>query len=285
MATGALTRIAKQWCPPVLLSVARDVFARMGKSGRGELRGPYPDWQTAERASTTYASPVILDAVAAATTKLLKGEAAYERDSVVFPEVDWPWPLLAALGRQAACDGGELRVLDFGGSLGSTGLIARRFLDPRIQMRWHIVEQPHYVARAAELPFPDSLSFFTSIEAATASFAPNIVIVSGVLHYLPEPFRTLTRLSNLGADTLLIDRTPCTDGPEDIITVQHVPASIFPASYPSWLFARRRMMAAVSSRYREVARFGGGEQLTFHRRQIAHEGWLFERIDPSQGSR
>lgn len=276
-----LKRIAKQWCPPALLSLSRRILSGTGLSTRGELRGPYPDWQAAERASTGYANPIILDAVAAATAKLLSGAAAYERDSVVFDAIEWPWPLLAALCRQAACDGGQLRVLDFGGSLGGTGLLVRKFLDPRIQLRWHIVEQPHYVARAAGLVFPDGMSFFNSIAAATLAFTPNVVIASGVLHYLAQPYNVLGQLMDLGAQTLVIDRTPCMDGADDIITVQHVPAGIFPASYPSWLFARRRILAAVTSQYAQVAGFNGGEQLTFDNHAVAHEGWLFERIDRS----
>ena len=276
-----LKRIAKHWCPPALLSLSHRLLSRVGLSTRGELRGPYPDWQSALRDSTGYDNPAILDAVAAATRKVLSGEAVYERDSVVFAEVHWPWPLLAALARQAACDSGELRVLDFGGSLGGTFVTARKFLDPRIRMRWHVVEQPHYVAKAAELRFTDGLSFFSTIDLATESFAPNVVILSGVLHYLSRPFDILEQLLNLGANSLLIDRTPCVDGPQDIITVQHVPARIFPASYPSWLFARRRILAAITGKYREVASFDDGERLAFDRQQIVHEGWLFELIDRS----
>ena len=277
MTANALKRFAKMWCPPAIAHTARTTLDKIGITSSHRLVGPYASWQEAERVSTTYAAPVILDRVAASTAKLLRGEAVYERDSVTFDEIEWPWSLLAALGRQAAIDGGTLRVLDVGGSLGGTFVIARRFLDHRIQMSWRVVEQSHFVARAAQLAMPPGISFFSSVTSATESFIPNVVLASGVLQVLSHPHDALKELLSIGANTLIIDRTPCIDSPEDVLTVQQVPAKIFPASYPNWLFSRQRLLGEVKMHYREVASFDLGEQLMFKSHLIVHTGWVFER--------
>jgi hypothetical protein len=44
------------------------------------------------------------------------GEAVYERDSVLFDEIQYSFPVIAALLRVASANKGKLNVLDFGGS-------------------------------------------------------------------------------------------------------------------------------------------------------------------------
>ncbi len=61
-----------------------------------------------------------------ATRKVVAGEAVYERDSVVFDHLEYAWPLLACL-LQIAAERRSLRVIDFGGSLGSSWRQNRRF--------------------------------------------------------------------------------------------------------------------------------------------------------------
>lgn len=252
-------------------------LAKLGAGSPPPLRGRFARWEDARRASAGYDSPIILERVAASVQKLLEGGAAYERDSVTFSEIPWPWPLLAALGRQATRDAGALRVLDFGGSLGSTYLVARRFFGAPARMQWHIVEQPHFARRGAQLALPGAVAFFDAIAPAVGSFAPNVTIASGVLHYLPKPLDVLHELASIGADTLIIDRTPCISEPDDVIAVQHVPPDIFPASYPSWLFSRDRIPNALRGLYSAVASFEAPDQLRFDGKVIQHRGWLFER--------
>ena len=276
---------ARRWCPPAMVTMARRALETIGIGHPARLYGRFADWQAARAATTGYEVPVIVERVAKAVQKVLDGEAAYERDSVTFAEPEWPWPLLAALGAEAAREDGRLRVLDFGGSLGGTFLMARRFFGTLRELRWHVVEQPHFVARATSLTFPSGLAFFETIAAATRAFAPNVVIASGVLHYLERPFETLEELMEVGARTLIVDRTPCIAESHEVISVQHVPPSIFPASYPSWLFPHKRIPEAVQQSYRTVARFRAEDILHFEGGIIEHWGWIFARNSEDVGER
>lgn len=267
------------WLPPALLPAARHFLVTSGLRDDGLFRGRCTSWAAARAASTGYDNPRILERVSAAIGAVLAGHARFERDSVLLERPEWPWPALFALARQAARDGGRLRVLDFGGSLGSSFLAARPFLDGLAELRWHVVEQPAFVERARTMPFPSAVRFFETIEAAAADFAPNVVLASGVLHYLEHPFDTLEALVRLGAATLVVDRTPVIDELDDVITVQHVPARIFDASYPCRLFSPDRIPMHAGDDYRLLAELPALDRLLFERRFVRHAGWLFERRD------
>src|SRR3546814_2948802 len=68
--------------------------------------------------SSGYSESAILDRVRTATRAVVAGEAAYERDSVLFDKADYPFALITALLRAAASADMRLDVIDFGGSLG-----------------------------------------------------------------------------------------------------------------------------------------------------------------------
>jgi putative methyltransferase (TIGR04325 family) len=103
------------------------------RQGRGSIRftGDYKSWEDAQKNSTGYSSPEILEKTRAAVLKVKAGQAEFERDSVAFDRPQHEFPLLAGLLRAAAAANGCLSVLDFGGSLGSTYFQSRKFLSTR----------------------------------------------------------------------------------------------------------------------------------------------------------
>ena len=57
-------------------------------SGGISLKGPFPTWEEASLASSGYDSSLILDKVLSASLKVKNGEAIYERDSVIFDQIN-----------------------------------------------------------------------------------------------------------------------------------------------------------------------------------------------------
>src|SRR6266702_290349 len=100
--------------PPILGKLYERLIKRCGYFGN------YSGYDKACQASTGYDSDLILERVRDALLKVKSGEAVYERDSVLFDEVQYSWPLLAGLLWIASCNGNRLHLLDFGGSLGSS---------------------------------------------------------------------------------------------------------------------------------------------------------------------
>ena len=75
--------------------------------------GDYATWDDALQNSIGYDAPAILSRTRAAMLKVKRGEAVYERDSVVFDKVEHSFPVLAGLLRAALSTSGRLVVLDF----------------------------------------------------------------------------------------------------------------------------------------------------------------------------
>ena len=102
-------------------------------------------WEEAENISTGYDTIEIIQKVQESALKVKNGKATYERDSFIFDEIQYSWPLLAGLMFAVAIHRGELKLLDFGGSLGTTYFQNKKFLDKLQLVSWNIVEQKHFV--------------------------------------------------------------------------------------------------------------------------------------------
>lgn len=110
-----------------------------------------------------------------------------------------------------APDSGVVRVLDFGGAAGYHYFLVRRFLPTSTRLDWRVVETPYIVERAGRIA-PAELTFYSSIEGATASWdrPPGLVFASGVLQCLPDPLAVARQLTEVGAPTLIVTRTALT---------------------------------------------------------------------------
>jgi putative methyltransferase (TIGR04325 family) len=242
-----VNKILKLIMPPLVIQAYHALRIRIHPN-EFSLSGDYGSWADAQRASTGYDSAVILEKTKAALLKVKTGEAVHERDSVLFDEVQYSWPLLAGLMWAAAQSGGVLNVLDFGGSLGSTYFQNRAFLNGLRTVRWNIVEQPRHLEVGKEFFEDDRFKFFSSIKDYVAASQPNVVILSGVLQYLEWPYEVLDELMGLNSDCIIIDRTPFWDGAKDRLCVQSVPPEIFKASLPIRIFSRRKFIDFLEKR-------------------------------------
>ncbi|MDP2136964.1 MAG: methyltransferase, TIGR04325 family [Candidatus Didemnitutus sp.] len=232
--------------------------------------GDYPDFAAARADSTGYEDGVILERTRVALHKVLRGEAAYERDSVTFEKLELPYPLLALLLRVAAENLGRLSVLDFGGSLGSTYFLCRRFLGGLPHVEWSIVEQPAHVALGQREFANQTLRFYPTIQDCRKERSPKVLLLSGVLQCLPEPWAFLKEAASEGFDWIIFDRTPFIEGAKDRLTIERVAPRIYPASYPAWFFSRDRLADNLPTGWEIVAEFDAldrqlldGVELTF----------------------
>jgi putative methyltransferase (TIGR04325 family) len=205
-----------------------------------KVEGNYSSWAQASEASSGYDGEAILLKTRDALLKVKNGQAVYERDSVLFNEIHYSWPVLAGLMTAAANNRGVLNVLDFGGSLGSTYFQNRFFLQQLKSVQWNIVEQRSHVEVGKAHFESDELRFYRNIDECAAEANPGVILLSSVMQYLESPFEAVDALSRSSSKHMIIDRTALWDGARDLICVQHVPSSIYKASYPSWIFSRER---------------------------------------------
>jgi len=241
--------------PPVLVRRISQV-----RSAGNPFDGDFASWQEARLKCDGYDSSGILDKVLAATLKVKRGEAEYERDSVIFDHIEYCWPVTAGLMWAAARNNGRLNVLDFGGSLGSSYFQNRKFLQLLPHLSWNVVEQSHYVDAGQQHIQSDELQFYRSIDECVAVNQPNVVLLSSVLQYLDDPEEIAGRLSAIGATCMIIDKTPFSNLDVDKILVQKVPASIYSASYPMRVFSRAKFLQQITSNWNLLELFTNSEQ-------------------------
>jgi putative methyltransferase (TIGR04325 family) len=266
------------------------LLSRFAKSRRREVvesrsdriifAGHYANWVDALRDSEGYDSPLILNKTRDALLQVKNGNAVYERDSVLFDKIEHSFPLLAGLLRAAIAQEGKLCVVDFGGALGSSYFQCRAFLKPVRQLQWLVVEQTAHVLCGRKDFQSDELFFYNNIEECAANHRPNVLLLSGVLQYLPEPYAILRHLLVHGFPHILLDRMAFLKRDADRLTVQTVPESIYPASYPAWFFSESRLMAEfVNAGYVLVADFQCPYELSPDDEKAYHKGFIFEKSD------
>jgi putative methyltransferase (TIGR04325 family) len=260
----------KDIIPPIIVRALR-----VRQSHSIWFEGPCASWEEASVKCSGYDAPDILKKVLDATLKVNRGEAAYERDSVPFDEVEYTWPVLAGLMGGAARNGGALNVLDFGGALGSSYFQHRKFLETLPEVRWNIVEQPHYVGAGKTHVEDKHLRFYSTIDACLAVNQPNVVLLSSVLQYLPDIIDLVTQIKQIAAPILILDRTIVNDSGEDRIYIQHVPSTIYQATYPCRSLSQAKLISRFADIYQLEATFQSLDFPVLARINSNFKGFIF----------
>jgi len=217
-------------------------------------RGNYSNWEEASKKCTGYNAEIILEKVKKSALMVKTGQAIYERDSVIFSRIQYSYPVLSGLLWVAAQNKGQLRVLDFGGSLGSSYYQNKTFLDSLSDVKWNIVEQSNFVKIGQENFTDKRLHFYYSINECIKSNEIDIILISSVLQYIEKPYELLNEIKKTGFKFIIIDRTPFING-IDRITIQKVPGKIYKAKYPCWFFNKKRFINYMSPDYELITEF------------------------------
>lgn len=262
----------KEFIPPILISVLK-------KGKKYGWKGDYDNWQSALQHSKGYHAPNILGKIKEATLKVKNGEAVYERDSVLFDKIEYSWPLLSSLMWVAAKNNNSLKVLDFGGSLGSTYFQNRNFLNELGDVEWNIVEQENFVTTGRNDIGNEKLQFFYSIDECIGKKGkPDILILACTLPYIENPFELIGELMNYKIPHIIIDNTFFNYEERDRITLQKVPPSIYNASYPCWFLSYKKLKALMSDKYIIVSEYFNDSKILLDGRSIQYRGFLAKLI-------
>jgi len=237
--------------------------------------GNYPDWASAARKATGYDSNEILKKVEAAALQVKKGEAVYERDSVLFDNIEYSWPLLSALLFTANQNNSSLKVLDFGGSLGSSYFQNRAFMSGIRSIEWNVVEQSSFVTTGREKMQDETLRFFYSIEEyIQQNGLPHILLLSCVLPYIEQPYDLLRQLLAYKIPYIIIDNTYFNDRNGNRICLQKVHELIYPASYPCWFLDYPSVKEIVNKEYEIISEHKNEEIIYLDGRPINYKGFF-----------
>ncbi|HEX7055977.1 MAG TPA: methyltransferase, TIGR04325 family [Bacilli bacterium] len=241
-----------------------------------EFTGNYATWEDALADADGYDVPRILERVREGALKVKNGEAAYEMDSLTYDKLDFFHPFLAQLLHVASCKGNRLNVLDFGGSLGSTYYLYRSFFTELNELKWNIVEQPHFVQVGRREFAEGPLKFYYFVEDCIAKEHPDVILFSGSLQYLEDPYGFLGHVIRFGFEYILFDRTPFIDL-DDRITLENVPDFVYGASYPAWFFNEQNFLGMFADDYELLDKFDSFESWDLGDTRAQNKGMLFRR--------
>ncbi len=239
-----LKSFVRNWCPPIVR-----IMLQPKSIAHVHFPEEFPSWAKAELVCSGYDSPEIINKVLETTIKVLKGEFAYERDSVGFIKADYSWPVLCGLLLAASSNKNSLSVLDFGGGLGSSYFQNRNFLSNLSSVDWNIVEQVSFVNVGNEKIKLNGLHFYSSIDKCILNCHPNAILLSSVLQYIDNYQAIINGVTKTGAEFIIIDRTPfLKKGSIEKIFIQKVPDWIYQASYPCRFFVENDFIKLFESR-------------------------------------
>ncbi len=241
--------------PPILGVLLRKVIKKKPLAPPPITEGLeiMPDHATAVRCSRGYEDALILEKCLQSALLVKAGKACFERDSIAFYEPAWTLTVLACLEHIHSFYQKPLHVLDFGGSLGSFFLQHRAYFAQKAwTLNWTVVEQAHFV-QAGQQYFSDvrGLNFAKDLPTAfnvLEGTVPNVLFLSGVLPYLPEPLVWLKdTLNAYQFPFVIMDRTLFASDGKAYYSVQHVPSHIYQGSYPCTILAESDFHAILSN--------------------------------------
>ena len=169
---------------------------------RLHLEGSFSSFHEAEKNCSGYSDSIVLDKVYSAVKDVLNGYGTYERDGTVFS----PRPKNLRLTHIFKSILQEYSIIvDYGGGLGGSYINHRDIIPETVD--YYVVEQPNFVERGRQLASDFNLPLTFSSSLSNIPNKIDLVILSGLLQYVPNPYSILSEVLILSPQYLLIDRT------------------------------------------------------------------------------
>ena len=242
------------------------------KNDRIIWSGDFSSWSEVNKSLEGYTTDSITETVLHSARKVRDTFAKFERDSFLFYEQEYNYPLLTAIGLGVQT-GQDLKILDFGGGLGSLYFQHRDFLNTCYgHYCWTVIELPDIV-RIGKEEFEDNrLKFCYSLD--DYSDQVSVLVLSSVVQYLEDPYSFLDSIVALKYSYIFIDRTGFCKSPNKTrLTIQRVPECIYKASYPCWFLDLEKVKRIFRDRYDCVFDFDALDTATV---PSEYKGFLFK---------
>jgi len=240
-------------------------------------RGNFASWHEAADKCSGYNADNIIEKVKSATLKVKNGEAIYERDAMLFDQVEYSWPLLANLLWIAGKNDNRLSVLDFGGSLGSSYFQNRYYLEHLADLKWSVVEQPAFVTAGKNEIAGHQLNFFDTVDdAITTRGQHQVLLLSCVIPYIEKPFELLAALASKKIPYIIIENTYFNPIPANRLTIQKVPPVYYNAAYPAWFLNYNEVVNTLSKNYEMITAYANEQILYLDGQLLQYKGFIMQ---------
>jgi putative methyltransferase (TIGR04325 family) len=249
------------------------------KRNKHYFSGNYDSWVYALRDASSYDSACIFEKCLESSRQVLNGGALFARDGVAFKKPQYPWPLLASILSISSAQKGNIRIVDFGGGFGGTYFQCKPYLDKIPSLQWAVVEQPHFVDSGNSEFANESLHFFHDLGVAVSHTSANTILLSSVLPYLEDPSSAIQSILKYPWDYIIIDKTSFILGENTHrLTIQNVPASIFPVKLPAWFFNEEQFLLNFTQKYQVVSEWNSPDKIPLKGGRSIFKGFFFQNL-------
>ena len=233
-----LRQLLKLFVPPVLVDLAR---GRLNLPPSYTWEGVYPHRRAVPVEHPSYDHEARIGEMAALSRELLAQVRAGQRPG------GWH-DTLSLVAATVSADTGKLRVVDFGGAMGTGFIQLLATLPKTTALEYHIVDLPGMCAAGLEVFAGESrIHFHTAL--AEVPVEPDIVYVNSVLQYIDDYAGQLRALAALRAPRLLLARTATGDFPTFATRQLNLPGQVL--AY--WFLKRSEVLGLlVDAGYRLV---------------------------------
>ena len=145
------------------------------------------------------------------------------------------------------------------------------------QISWNVIEQANFVEAGQKHFQNKQLKFFKTIEDSLADNTPNVILLSSVLQYLPDPGETIDSLKGINCEVIIIDRTIVNSSNINRAYIQHVPASIYKASYPCYSLSEQWLIKKIGNNFEMPIEFPSIDFPVLHHIDSEFKGYIFKK--------
>lgn len=177
------------------------------------------------------AGPAPLGAMTEAALPVMANPGVAQQEALVFGDA-----LLRASRNRT-----ELSVLDWGGGLGFSGLLARAILPVDLALEYHCREHTKLVAAGAGA-VPE-VRFWGTDGCFERSY--DLVVASSSLQYAEDWPSVVARFADSATGFVLLTRVPVVEHHPAFVVRQRVPE--YGTEYLGWVFNRRELLAATAA--------------------------------------
>lgn len=202
--------------------------------------GDYDNWNNAYNECDGYEDENIINTVTSAIQKVLNGDAVWERDGFLFHEEKYIYHICAVILKCALQKQNEgVRILDIGGSLGSTYFQNRKYLTDVKKLEYVVAEQEHFADYGYKNLQDTVLKFIKSTDNWVDFGKFDIVLMSASLQYISDYKQIIAKIMEIRPHYIILDRIMVSDRMR--ICRETVPENIYKGSYPIRIFSENEI--------------------------------------------
>jgi putative methyltransferase (TIGR04325 family) len=251
-----IKRLLRLVSPPVLIEFTK-IFK--SKSSKHKIEGPYNSWREAASNTVGYKDDRITKKLLSAANAVLSEDAVFQRDGILFEEIEYNWPTLSAL-LVAQANSKNNHILDVGGGFGQTILQNSNYLSimPRGKAtRYSILEQKEIVELSSSLIHSNPLiNYYSNLEDIPRDF--DIVYFGSSAAYIENISELFDFLTLVKPSFIIFDRTPFSTSTTDTFYLERPPAKYYSGgSYPIRVFSESKFKNQLirNMRYKLLAQW------------------------------